>query len=535
MVILSLLLSCAGGVVEPEALAPELSPRQLLTRVSLDLRGVRPSRAELAQVDADPGAVDTLVDDFLQDPRFEERVRDLFAEVFLTRTDSLSLSAADYGLDDEAAFLASVGDEVLRIVSHVAGSDLPWTDLVTADWTMANEVLGAAWPVDYPDGATGWQPVHYTDGRPAAGVLSTNSLWWRYPSTASNANRKRANALSRMFLCHDYLTRPIVFSRDVDLLDESAVLDAIQTNPGCVACHATIEPLAGYFFGFYYYDASNPDDASIYHPERELLYRDYTGVEPGYFGEPGLTLRDLGQQLAGDNRFVECTVEHVYEGLLRRDVLLEDAAALTAHREAFLQGDLTLRALVRSVVQDDRYRFALDGDDVGGTATVPLKMATADLLASQIADLTGFRWTYEGYGMLSTDNPGLRTLAGGIDGYGGSASATSPNATILLVQERLAEAAAAYVAAEDAADPAGARLFTTIDFTETPDAGGDVMAAQLVDLHERLFGTRVAADGEEVTANLDLWAQLHEVERDPQAAWAGVLSALLRDPDLLLY
>jgi hypothetical protein len=47
----------------------------------------------------------------------------------------------------------------------------------------------------------------YADGRPAAGVLSTNGLWWRYPSTASNGNRKRADTPSRIFLCHDYTNR----------------------------------------------------------------------------------------------------------------------------------------------------------------------------------------------------------------------------------------------------------------------------------------------------------------------------------------
>ena len=49
--------------------------------------------------------------------------------------------------------------------------------------------------------------ARYQDGRPAAGVLATNGLWWRYRSTASNANRKRANQASRILLCQDYLVR----------------------------------------------------------------------------------------------------------------------------------------------------------------------------------------------------------------------------------------------------------------------------------------------------------------------------------------
>ena len=43
------------------------------------------------------------------------------------------------------------------------------------------------------------------------------------------------------------------------------------------------------------------------------------------------------------------------------------------------------------------------------------------------------------------------------------------------------------------------------------------------------------SDGDEVAAGLELWQSIYAVERDPEGAWIGVLSALLRDPDLLLY
>ena len=61
------------------------------------------------------------------------------------------------------------------------------------------------------------------------------------------------------------------------------------------------------------------------------------------------------------------------------------------------------------------------------------------------------------------------------------------------------------------------------------------MAAQIQDLHLRIFGKRVEADGEEVAANLALWEELYAISSDQQAAWSGLLSALLRDPDFLLY
>ncbi len=506
----------------PPAEVPQASAVQVLQRASLDLRGVRPSVAEIEAVEADATALEAQIDTFLDDPRFAGRVMDLWSEVYLTRTETWSISGDAYG-QDPVEFSQAVGEEPLRVLAHIAENDLPYTELVTGDWTMANAPLAAAWPLDYA--GAGWQVAHYTDGRPAAGVLATNGMWWRYTSTDSNANRKRANAISRIFLCNDYLSRPIDFDRNVNLLDESAVQEALTTNPSCIACHASLDPIASYLFGFWWYDYANPLEARQYFPEREQRWKTYTGAEPAWYGEPGYDLADLGQQIAADHRFPECATQQAYALLLRRDVTLGDAAPLVEHRNAFLRGGLTLRALVRSVVADPRYRAG----DTDAPGYVPLKMATPDLLASQVEDLTGYRWTYAGYDMLQSDTVGVRTLAGGADGYDVTSTATSPNATLVLVQERLAEAAAAYAVHE-----APERLFT-VDFTETPDTDRAALVAQVQSLHLRFFGNRVAADGPEVEAALALWVDVYAIERDPAAAWVAVVSALLRDPDLLFY
>lgn len=522
-----LLAGCGadGGVVVAEAPEPRMTAVEALVRTSLDLRGVRPTAEEVAAVEADPAALEALVDGFFDDPRFEGRVRDLWAEVYLTRTPPLYVSAASYGLEDQAAFAAAVGEEPLRVLAEVAANDLPWTDLVTADWTMADATLAAIWPLEREAGE-GWTRARYTDGRPAAGVLATNALWWRYGSTGSNANRKRANAVSRIFLCQDYLVRPIEFDRNVNLLDEAAVADAIATNPACVNCHASLDPLASYLFGFWWYDPSNVLEVSRYFPERERRWADYTGVAPSYYGELGYTLADLGRQIAGDARFPSCAVEQAWTLLLREAPGLEEDDAVLGHRDAFIAGGLTARALLGSIVRDPRYRAG--ATDTAGY--VPRKMATPELLASAVEDLTGYRWTYAGYDLMGTDQVGYRTLAGGLDGYEVTAAATTPNATLALVQERLAEAAAWYAVHDEPT-----RLFGEVDFSETPATGRAAMVRQLQALHLRIFGRRIAADGEEVAANLELWEALHAVERDGRAAWAGVLSALLRDPDFLLY
>jgi hypothetical protein len=527
--VISLLL-LAACTPEPDA-APEKLPTQAdvataLTRISMDVRGVRPSVEDLAAVEADPSSIDELTDVYLHDARFAGRVRDLWSEIYLTRSESYLIYAYQYGLDDQAGFQQSIGDEPLQILSYIADHDLPYTDLVTADWTMANETLAQMWPLDYPAGETGWKQAHYTDGRPAAGVMATNSMWWRYTSTASNANRKRANAVSRILLCNDYLVRPIEFDRNVNLLDADAVSSALQTNPACLNCHTSLDPLASYFFGFWWYDYTNPGEASYYFPEREPQYRSYTGTERAYYGDPGFSLADLGQQIAGDNRFPMCATEQATELLLRRPLTVDDAQRLIEHRDAFISGGLTVRALLKSIVSDPAY-LAGSTDEPG---FVPSKMLTADLLASTVEDLTGFTWTYANYDMLRTDAVGFRTLAGGADGYNVTATARTPNATLVLVQERLAEAAAAY-----AVHIEPERLFPAMDFSATPETDKAAVVAEIQYLHRRVLGHNVEADGAEVAAALDLWAGVYAVEGTSQGAWAGVLSALLRDPDFLYY
>ncbi|MFT4976964.1 MAG: hypothetical protein ACI8S6_002869, partial [Myxococcota bacterium] len=166
----------------------------------------------------------------------------------------------------------------------------------------------------------------------------------------------------------------------------------------------------------------------------------------------------------------------------------------------------------------------------------PTKLLSPDQLVSAVEDLTGFRWTYAGYEMLRSDTIGLRTLAGGADGNTVTRNTTSPNTTIVLVHERLAEAAASHVVATDAAEAVSARrLFSEIDFTETPESGQDAMVAQIQHLHRRILGRSVGSDSEEVAANLELWSALYDIEGEPVAAWAGLTAALLRDPDFLLY
>jgi len=294
--------------------------------------------------------------------------------------------------------------------------------------------------------------------------------------------------------------------------------------------------LASFLWGFYYFDYDSREDVSVYHPEREKLWEEYTDVPPSYFGEPGYTMEDLTRGIAGDSGFIECAVEQAFEIFMGRPHALSDTARLTAHRAAFISNGLVMRDLFRSILNDPIYRAQAADPIESLTVSNPaqMKMISTDQMASQLEALTGFRFAYYGYDMMTTDTYGLRTLAGGVDGSYVTAPATNPTSTMLLVQERLAEAAASYAVAQ-ALLGQPPDILENIGFFETPSTDYDIFVEQIQLLHLAIFGNRVAADGPEVAANIELWEQLLSVDGSITTAWEGLLSVLFRDPDFMVY
>ena len=215
---IALLLSCQGNTVDsasPETLptTQPLSDVALLRRLSLDLRGNLPTEAELDAL-ASGQEVAELRAEMLAAPAHAERLMMMLSEQWLTLTEEYPLSAemSGFSAEEEYAFRRAVGQEPLRLLAHVATSDRPWTEVVTADYTLAEERLLQVWPLQAigESGQEGWQIAAYTDGRPAGGVMTTNGIMWRY--NVALYGRSRAAAIADLLLCDDYLHRPISFS-----------------------------------------------------------------------------------------------------------------------------------------------------------------------------------------------------------------------------------------------------------------------------------------------------------------------------------
>lgn len=538
MILLLSLLSCG---TPPETATPPTPPVQLIPldgpalvrRLSLDLRGVLPSLDEIARAEADPEAWRTIRDEYLEDPLFEERLVQLLAERWHTRVDVFDIVYSDYHLEaqQEYAFERSVGEEPLRLMAHVITNDLPWTDTVTADYTMANDLLASIWPLDYPDGATGWQPATYTDGRPGVGILSTNGLWWRYTTNNSNMNRSRAAAISRLLLCEDFLARPVTFSaNDSDLSD---LTNAITTNPYCVACHASLDPLASSMFGFWWVVIYSRVEDTNYHPERENLGQVYLGVDPSWFGEPMSGLSEMGYKIATDSRFFSCTVRSFAEQLWRRDAELSDFGALEDLRQTFLESDARVKPLIAAITDTDIYRAG--GATAEASEETLAQEQTARMLSpaqldSILVDLTGFRWTWEGYDLLDNDTWGFRVLGGGVDGVNVSRPQQDPGLTWALVFKRAAQGAAMTVVRDELIEGEPRRLFTAVTLENRP--GDPEFTAELESLHRRLVAR--PADAAWLSEVEALWTAV-EAESDAATAWASVVSTALRDPAFVVY
>jgi hypothetical protein len=529
MVVLLLWFGC--GTPEAVGTFVPLAPPALARRMSLDLRGVVPTLAELDRAESE--GADALVEGWLADPRFESHLVDALAEDWLLRIDELRIPSGEFGEPlPQYVFARTFEDEPARLMARVAAEDRPWTEIVTADWTMVNDTLAGIVAVELldPSDTAEWRKARYTDGRPAGGVVMTSGLWLRYHTTLFNYNRGRAAALSRYLLCVDYGTRPVPFTEFPGSSAEEQE-SAILTEEGCIACHASLDPLAGTLFGFWPFEDKDGVELVTYHPERERYGEIATGVSPAYFGTPVQSPAQLGPLIASDPRFARCAAERTTARLWGRSPGADELGEVEALRSAMVDGGFTMKALLRAVLATEEYRTGALGEGASTTDAARVRTArplSTTTLASAVEELTGFRWTGTDEDLLDSDLTGYRVLLGGADGNIVRMPNPTPTVSQAMVLQRLAEQAGARVAAADlAAARAERRLIgTTVDDAALPP-GDAALDGELTAIHRRALG--VSPDSAELSELRSLYDAV-AAEEGATAAWATVVSVLLRDP-----
>ena len=164
----------------------------------------------------------------------------------------------------------------LELIAHVAQNDLPYTEILTADYVMANPLADAAYgggaTFDDADDVLEFKPskivdyyrddesvvTEYTEAFglrvvapgnlrtdwPHAGILNTVVFLKRYPTTPTNRNRARSRWTYYHFLGLD-VEKSASRTTDPEALADTD--NPTMRNPACTVCHGVLDPVAGAF------------------------------------------------------------------------------------------------------------------------------------------------------------------------------------------------------------------------------------------------------------------------------------------------
>jgi hypothetical protein len=575
-----------GPAPDPIADDPKLPPffdgivmmndRRLLRRVTLSLAGRLPTDAELAAVKKDGlKAFTPILDSLMKEEAFYERLREGFNDIFLTlgvdgNADQTVLSyehfektrhwyqhfdlshikdenarrKAGYKLADD--YRKALLEEPMRLVDHIVRNDRPFTELVTADYTLVSPYTARGYgnfdelkpKFKNPEDPFEFLPVRLkslmsrdknqhqeskTGFYPHAGLLTSFQYLSRYPTTETNRNRLRARMYYQHFLGVDVLE---LAARVSDAATATAKYKIpTMEAPECVVCHRTLDPVAGLFQDYWRFA-----DQGVFGRRKGGWFTDM--FDAGFEGEslpPGerwRSLQWLGERTAKDPRFAVAMVEHVYYILTGRKVLLPPkdlddplfAARHRAYREQrkqveaiaarFAKNGFNLKDVFKDWVLSDFYRA--DGpatalkdpkrktelDDIG-----LVRLLAPEQIERKIGAVFGERWN-----RLQGE---MAALYGGIDSKEVTERATDPSGAMGAIQRILSNDVACRHVPKDFSKPTAERkLFPSIEPNVLPgmkEADAKIRLA-IVHLHERILGRYDAPDSEEVERSFKLFA-----------------------------
>ena len=257
----------------------------------------------------------------------------------------------------------------LELIAHVVENDMPYTEVLTADYIMANPMAAEAYGataifnndndrdefkpskiVSYyrNDDSKTFEydptinvsvvasPGNLSTDYPHAGVLNTTAFLKRYPSTATNRNRARSRWTYYHFLGLD-VEKSASRTTDPDALADRN--NPTLNNPACTVCHAVLDPVGGAFQNYgddgLYRDQTggfdslpnlykNPEDGSTSpYRQGDTWYRDMRlpGFGNDVAPDASNSVQWLAQKIVADNRFAEAAVQFWWPAIMGVELL----------------------------------------------------------------------------------------------------------------------------------------------------------------------------------------------------------------------
>ncbi|MCH8042501.1 MAG: hypothetical protein IID44_02170 [Planctomycetes bacterium] len=564
-----------------------MSPGRLLRRLTLSLAARLPTRKERAAVEKDGlKAIDKILDSVMTEDAFYERLQEAFNDILLTYGyDGGGESALSYehfkprlwyqdrdprkGLSPEKkkelpyshpkmiAYTKLIRDyregmrrEPLELITYIVRNDRPFTEIVTADYTMLSPYTSRGYGMfeelrdqfKDPDDPYEYIPtkikrLQSRNGRkvqesptgfyPHAGLLTSFQYLKRYPTTETNRNRLRVRMYFKHFLGVDLMTlAPRV--NDAAAITAQYEIPTMQAAD-CVVCHKVMDPIAGLFQDFYVVDGKG-----IYGPRKDGWYKDMftAGLQEEELptDERWRSLQWLGERTAKDPRFAVAMVKHVWYILAGRRPLLPpediDDPLFSAKRRAyrtqrgeieqiatrFAAAKFNLKIVFKELVKSRFYRargLAATVKDPRRQAELGdvgvVRMLTPEQLERKLTALFGQKWN-----RLTDKEAKLKILYGGIDSKEVTERMTDPSGAMGAIQRIMSNAIACKnVALDFSRKPSERRLFPNIELTVVPGESSEAetqIRRAIVHLHEHLLGRDDADDDPEVERTYRLFA-----------------------------
>ena len=403
-------------------------------KAAITLAGRFPTDQEFAEIETD-GGLDKFLEKLTTEELFYDRLREIWNDALLTERQvdvgvGGTFNNAPMLYDDRYPGYTSAGrewaqasltQEPMRFIEYVVRNNLPFSDVVTGNYVVANPYLAALYGLPHdkpmvPESFLDWKRLDFapvqngtnngvssTYGVPVAGILSTPSFLTRWETTPTNKGRKRARVVLQNFLATDILK---FAQRPVDSTALTSVQNPTSNSPMCSVCHTVLDPIAGGFRGFDERTMTRFDAGDKWHDDMVPPGFNTSQMPPTSYGAG---IMWLGAQIPRDSRFAISVAQVMFRGIVGDEPLTfpqdksapdydQRVRAYTIQNDWFVKtgadfaaANFDLRKLVVAIVRSAYFR-AQSGDpskDALHEGLGPGRLLTPEMLGRKYRATTG--------------------------------------------------------------------------------------------------------------------------------------------------